>query len=145
MFGSISSHMSHVACQSITPSVFWGLVWCYTEGPHQSEGCHVHDQWPTPPQPPSHRQWTHSARCALFTSFCVACRAACGSSRYTEVVLDNRVQHVYIVCVANCHETCSTCICKYFNQQMHVLFSYFCSINPTYVSAPTLPSSGVNW
>jgi hypothetical protein len=30
---------------------------------------------------------------------------------------------------------------NFFNQRMHFLFSYFCSIHPTYVSAVTLPSS----
>jgi hypothetical protein len=29
----------------------------------------------------------------------------------------------------------------FFNQQTHFLFSYFCSIHPTHVSAVTLPSS----
>ena len=30
---------------------------------------------------------------------------------------------------------------QFFNQQMHFLFSYFCSIHPTYVSDETRPSS----
>jgi hypothetical protein len=30
---------------------------------------------------------------------------------------------------------------QFFNQQIHFLFSYFCSIHPTHVSAVTLPSS----
>jgi hypothetical protein len=30
---------------------------------------------------------------------------------------------------------------QFFNQRMHFLFSYFCSIHPTHVSAVTLPSS----
>jgi hypothetical protein len=32
-----------------------------------------------------------------------------------------------------------------FNQEYNFLFSYFCSINPTYVSTATRPSSGVHW
>ena len=36
-------------------------------------------------------------------------------------------------------------IFQFLNQQMHFLFSYFCSIYPTHVSAVTLPSSGVHW
>jgi len=106
-FSSIACYpVTYAAYQSITPSSLWGLVWCYTEGSHQSEGCPV---TPTINGPPHHCHPHTGSGHTQFT--CAVCLFilwysaewyvhTCGSPRYTQRVMDSVMRSICIVCVA---------------------------------------------
>jgi hypothetical protein len=66
--------------------------------------CHIDDQWTTPPLSPSHRQWAYSVclccLCLFIFWYVAECDVhTCGSTRYTQMVLDSVLRSTYILCV----------------------------------------------
>jgi hypothetical protein len=69
--------------------------------------CHIDDQWTTPPLSPSHQQWAYSVCLCCLCLFIFWYEPesyvhTCGSTRYTQMVLDSvftrRIYIHFVVC-----------------------------------------------